>query len=302
MLFRFFVDEFITEKRFENLTENSIRTSEFNYQHMEAYLKTQNITQVIDVTPRIAKLYMHYCKNNGDKPSTLNSRLKRLNALFNWGVKENLIPINPFKLIKRVREDVRIHAFSDEEVKQIISYLRRKRRREDSFYTVRNYTIFLTLIGSGIRLGELVNLKWDNINFKTGQMIVFGKARQEANVPISNQLLKELALYRSYCEDNFGNLSSWVFVNTQNKNITPNAVKCFFKRLSQIMEFENTRCSAHSCRHYFAKTYIQSGGDVLSLARILRHSSIKTTERYVHLFSNELKENNEKFNPLNKVL
>jgi integrase/recombinase XerD len=266
MLVRFLIEEFIAEKRYENVTEQSIRTSEYNYKHLEGFLSAQGIEQVKDITPRVAKRYMMYCKENGDKPTTLNSRLKRIKALFNWAVKEKIIEENPFSEVKKVREDIRIHTFTDEEVKEIISYLRRKKRREDTFYAVRNYTVFLTLIGTGIKLGELVNLRWEDINFETGQMKVFGKARKEANVPLANSLLRELSLWRVYCEEKFTKLSSNVFVNQTNQPLTGNAIKCFFKRLAQAMEFPETRCSAHSCRHYYAKTYIQSGGDIVSLA------------------------------------
>jgi len=67
------------------------------------------------------------------------------------------------------------------------------------------------------------------------------------------------------------------------------------------MDFPETRCSAHSCRHYFAKSWIQNGGDISRLAKILRHSSIKTTEKYLHFWGNEVADDNDKFNPLNKL-
>jgi len=301
MLVRFLIEEFIAEKRYENVTEASIKTSEYNYKHLESFLISEGIEQIKDINSRVAKRYMMKCKENGDKPTTLNSRLKRIKALFNWAVKEQVIEQNPFSDVKKVREDVRINTFTDEEVKEILSYLRRKKRREDSFYAVRNYTVFLTLIGSGIRIGELSNLRWEDFNFDTGQMKVFGKARREANVPLASRLLRELALWKTYCENKFNKTSPYVFVSQANEPLTSNAVKCFFKRLSQAMDFPETRCSAHSCRHYYAKTYIQSGGDIVSLARILRHTSIKTTERYLHFFGNELAEQNEKFNPLNNL-
>ncbi|RDY72598.1 site-specific integrase, partial [Halobacillus trueperi] len=47
-----------------------------------------------------------------------------------------------------------------------------------------------------------------------------------------------------------------------NKQITTNAVKCFFKRLSKVMEFESSRVSAHTFRHTFARKFIENGGDV----------------------------------------
>ncbi len=132
-------------------------------------------------------------------------------------------------------------------------------------------------------------------------MKVFGKAIREANVPLANRLLRELALWKTYCEKKFNKTSPHAFVSQTNKLLTVNAGKCFFKRLAQAVGFPEARCSAHSCRYYYAKTYIQAGGDIVSLARILRHTSIKTTERYLHFFGNELAEQNEKFNPLNNL-
>lgn len=62
MLIRFLIDEFIAEKRYENVTEQSIKTSEYNYKHLEGFLATQGIEQVKDISPRVAKRYMNFAK------------------------------------------------------------------------------------------------------------------------------------------------------------------------------------------------------------------------------------------------
>ncbi|MFP3339597.1 site-specific integrase, partial [Micrococcus sp. SIMBA_131] len=88
------------------------------------------------------------------------------------------------------------------------------------------------------------------------------------------KLAGELAYWQIWCKNNFSDLSPYVFVSQNNKPISSNAIKCVFKRLAKVMNFPETRCSPHSCRHYFAKKYIQNGGDIVSLARILRHTNI----------------------------
>lgn len=78
MLVRFLIEEFIADKRYENVTEHSIKTSEYNYKHLDGFLVAQCIEQVNDITPRVAKRYMMFYKENGDKQTTLNSRLNEL--------------------------------------------------------------------------------------------------------------------------------------------------------------------------------------------------------------------------------
>ncbi|WP_353853973.1 hypothetical protein [Bacillus sp. Bos-x628] len=62
---------------------------------------------------------------------------------------------NPMESIKKVKEDIRIKTFTDEEVKEILSHLRRNKRRENDLHSIRNYTIFLTLIETGLRAQSL---------------------------------------------------------------------------------------------------------------------------------------------------
>lgn len=303
MLLTFTIQEFLTEKRYENLAKPTIQTYEFTFRHLERFFPVSRgwVELIEDITPLHCKRYIRYCMDTNDKPTTINNRIKRAKTLMNWAVSEQIIEENPFQQAKRVREDVKIHAFTNEEVKQILSHLRRVKRRENSLFSIRNHTIFLTLISTGIRLGELVNMSWNDINFEAKTLMVYGKSRTQQTVPLTSQLLKELAPWKAYCERKFHKLNTSVWVNQMNQPITVNAVKLFFKRLADVMCFPQTRCSAHSCRHYYANSYIEQGGDIVSLARILRHTSIKTTERYLTFFSNELQENNKKFNPLNKL-
>ncbi|MCU5063561.1 site-specific integrase [Bacillus cereus] len=55
-----------------------------------------------------------------------------------------------------------------------------------------------------------------------------------------------------FCEREFDTLSGHVFVNKDNRPLTPNAVKCIFKRLKMVMNFKDVRLSAHTFRHTFA--------------------------------------------------
>lgn len=300
MLIRFAYEEFKSEKEFENLSKNTMNSYEILFKDFLSWCDTEGLERVEQLSGRVLKRYLNVCKlERGNNPTTINTKRKQFRAFFNFLVSEGIVDNNPTDNIKKVREDIRIKTFSDDEVKQILSHLRRTRRREDSFYAVRNYTMFLTLIGTGMRVGELVSLKWSSIDLKNRVITVFGKMRQEEQIPLSERLCEELRYLETYYIQTFEERPQSVFVARSGAPLTVNGVKCWFKRLAKKMDFPETRCSAHSCRHYFAKKWIQNGGDISTLAKILRHSSIKTTEKYLHFWGNEVAEDNDKFNPLN---
>lgn len=302
MLLKFAFEEFLSEKEFENLSKNTIEGYKMLFSDFLSWAEENGIERVEDVSSRHLKAYLNMCKTEkGNNPTSINTKRKQFRAFFNFLVSEGILDENPTDNVKRVREDIRINTFSDEEVQQIITYLRRTKRREDTFYAVRNYTIFMTLIGTGMRVGELVSLKWHNVDFQHRTIKVFGKMRREEFIPLSERLCDELRYWEGYCTRHFGKTPQSVFMSLSGAPLTVNGVKCWFKRLAKKMNFPETRCSAHSCRHYFAKKWIQNGGDISTLARVLRHSSIKTTERYLQFWGNEVAEDNDRYNPLNNL-
>jgi integrase/recombinase XerD len=302
MLIRFAMKEFLSEKEFENLSKNTLKAYQMLFNDFEKWCEGNGLERVDDLTSRALKSYLNYCKNEkGNNPTSINTKRKQFRAFFNFLVAEGIIDENPTDSVKRVREDIRIKTFTDDEVKQVLSYLRRIRRKEDSFYAIRNHCIFLTLIGTGLRASELTSLKWNNVELKNRTIKVFGKMRREEAVPLSEKLCEELKHWEGYCIQTFGKRPQSVFVNSSGEGLTVNGLKLWFKRLAKKMEFPETRCSAHSCRHYFAKSWIQNGGDISTLAKVLRHSSIKTTEKYLQFWGNEVADDNDKFNPLNTL-
>ncbi|PGT76184.1 tyrosine-type recombinase/integrase [Bacillus sp. AFS040349] len=302
MLIRFAMKEFLSEKEYENLSKNTLKAYQMLFDDFLSWCEREDLSRITDVTSRALKNYLSLCKTEkGNNPTSLNTKRRQFRAFFNFLVQEDIIQENPTDSIKRVKEDIRIKTFTDDEVKEILSHLRRTKRREDTYFAVRNYTMFLTLIGTGLRASELTSLKWSAVDLHNRSIKVFGKMRREESVPLSEPLVKELAYWKEYCLSQFGELSPHVFPNQKNQALTVNALKCWFKRLAQVMDFEETRCSAHSCRHYFAKTWIQNGGDISTLSKVLRHTSIKTTEKYLQFWGNEVAEDNDKFNPLTKL-
>ncbi|MCM3595054.1 tyrosine-type recombinase/integrase [Metabacillus idriensis] len=304
MLLKFAIQDFKDDSEFKNLSEQSIKNYMIQLNEFHGFCAEKEILNVEDVTANTIKSYLLYCmKLKENNPVTVNTKIKNLKAFFNYMVESDIVieKRNPMIKIEKAKTDTKIDVFSDNHIKQMLNYYRRLKGREHSFYAYRDYTIILTLLGSGMRLGELCNLKWNEIDLITGTIIVFGKNRTQASIPITDKLVKELAEYKVFCQQHFEELSEHVFINRENKPMTTDAVKNVFKRLKAIMNFKNVRLSAHTFRHTFAHRFLMNGGDVFTLQKMLRHSNLKMTEKYLAIWGTALREQNEKFNPLSNL-
>ncbi|MGE8036909.1 tyrosine-type recombinase/integrase [Lysinibacillus sp. NPDC093692] len=155
------------------------------------------------------------------------------------------------------------------------------------------------MLGTGIRIGELRNLRWSDV--MENQLVVFGKNRKQETVPLTDKVLNELEELKLYCNRYFNKLPEYIFANRNGTQMSYEATKSVFTRLQEVMNFKDVRLSAHTFRHTFAHRCIMNGMDVFTLQKILRHSSLSMTQKYLALWGNALHEQNNKYNPLNNI-
>lgn len=303
LLLKFAIQDFLDDRKFKNVTLKTIESYKNILKHFFDFCNENEILNVQDVTPNTVKKYLLHCQNKGNNSTTTNTKLQRIRAFFNYMVECEVIEKNPADKFQRAKEDIKIDVFSDYHIRQMLNYYRRIKQREKAFYAYRDYSIIVTLLGTGLRLSELCSLKWNDIDFVNQTLTVFGKSRKRETIPITEKLAKELSSYKLYCEQYFGaeNLSEYVFTNRSNKQLTPNAVQNVFKRLAKIMNFKDVRLSSHTFRHTFCHRLAMSGMSAFAIQKLMRHQNINVTMRYVAMWGNDLKEQNEKFNPLNNL-
>ena len=175
------------------------------------------------------------------------------------------------------------------------------KKRGHEFFAYRDYTMIITLLSTGIRLGELCNLKWQDVDFKNDVIVLYGKKRSQSAIPMVDKLKSELAEYKVYVEAVFEETNEYVFTNRFNKPLSPDGAKNVFKTLRHAMNFKDVRLSAHTFRHTFAINMVMAGADAFTVQKLLRHTTLTMTMRYVHLYGQQLAEKNNKYNPLNTM-
>lgn len=305
MLIKFAIQEFIQDREYRNLSTETLESYRITLNELQQHLATQSVLNIHDVKSTNIKDYLIYCKSTlGNNPTTVNSKLRRTKTFFNYLIEEEMLNAkdSPVKKVSYAIEEIKIEVFNDEHIKQMLNFFRRANKRKREFFTYRGYVMIIVLLGTGVRLGELRNLTWNDVNLTSGTITVFGKKREQSSIPITASLVEELKQYKQYCEQHFGQLGKHVFVSSNsNTQLNIESMKDLFKKLRYAMDFKDVRLSAHTFRHTFAHRMIMNGCDVFTLQKMLRHKELSITQRYLSLWGTALREQNNKYNPLNSI-
>jgi integrase/recombinase XerD len=301
LLLKFAFQDFIDDRKFKNTTKVNIQNYKVLLGEFVDYCHKNEVLNVEEIESNHVKKYLVFCQNKGNSAGTINTKLQRIRAFLNYMVEESMVKENVAKKVKRQKEDVKINVFSDEQIRQMLGYYRGLRRREKSYFAYRGYMLILTFIGTGLRRTEIINLKWSDVDLENLTMSVYGKRRKKEIVFLTEKLAKEISAYYLFCKRHFEKVSDYVFVNRDNTQMTQNSIMLVFQNLQRKMNFPDVRVSPHTFRHTFCHRLAMSGMSAFAIQKMMRHENISVTMRYVAMWGNELKEQNDKYNPLNNM-
>lgn len=165
----------------------------------------------------------------------------------------------------------------------------------------RNKAILETLYSCGLRVSELVSLRFEDCFFDEGFIRVIGKGNKERLVPVSPSVVEEVTLY---AENDRGNVpvkkgsEAIVFLNRRGAQLTRVMIFTIIKRLAEAAGIRKT-ISPHTFRHSFATHLIEGGANLRAVQDMLGHENITTTEIYTHLDQRFLREAILTYHPRN---
>jgi len=166
----------------------------------------------------------------------------------------------------------------------------------------RNKAILETLYSCGLRVTELVNLRFEEIFFNEGFIRVIGKGNKQRLVPVSPSVEKEIGIYndnyRKHMKIKPGN-ESYVFLNRRGAQLTRVMIFTIIKNLAERAGIKKN-ISPHTFRHSFATHLLEGGANLRAIQEMLGHESITTTEIYTHLDQHFLKDAIISFHPRSK--
>ena len=305
------IDYYEICNRAEGKSPKTLSWYSANLRSFDLYLRSRHIPDETDnIDIRLLRNYVLYLfKRNcyQDHPytpvkprplsnTTVHGHIRTLRAFFNWLTEEEFIQENPATSLKPPKlEHKVITILSDEEIRTIMGTFNPKQPSD-----ARNQAIFMLLLDSGLRIGETIRLRIDDLHLSEGIVKVMGKGKKERFVPIGNNSQKVIQRYLFRYRPKLANQDiDYVFLTSSGKVITENGAKLMFARLARRSGVK--RLHAHLCRHTFATKFLINGGDVFTLQQILGHSTLEMVRHYVNLASNDVVLQHRRFSPLDRM-
>lgn len=165
----------------------------------------------------------------------------------------------------------------------------------------RNKAIIETLYSCGLRVSELIHLKFSQIYFKQGFIRVIGKGNKERLVPVSPSVEREMSFYVDGARKSTPQIKGsedFVFLNRRGRPLTRVMIFTIIKQLSESIGLKKN-ISPHTFRHSFATHLIEGGANLRAVQDMLGHESITTTEIYTHLDKSFIREAIISYHPRN---
>ena len=279
MLLKDILKEYEYEIKIKNLSPSTFKSYRSILNMFAKYLENEHgVTNVSKISKFHIKHYIVSLKQKGLKPSSVNTHIRAIKAFLSFCVKEDYInKVDKIGLLKE--NNGIIQSFNNEEIKSMVNYF-----KMNNFLNARNKCIVATLLDTGIRVGELCNLKINDVG-ETSIIVVEGKGKKTRVLPISPSLKKIMIKYErirdNYATKYYFNVENY-FISRTGKPLTNEGVQLMIKKLEQNISIrKNIRCSPHTFRHTACQQMLMNGADIYTVSRIMGHSNLLITKRYL---------------------
>lgn len=184
---------------------------------------------------------------------------------------------------KDLREK-QVTVLTEEEITRILFYM-----KNDSHFSLRNESIVLILLYTGVRVTECINIRLDHINWFYGELTVVGKGSRIRSIPLRTDVLEILKDYvRKERIDHPHANSPYLFLSQRSPQLSRDAICEILKGLGRKV---NVHLYPHLFRHTFCTRLLKKGADIELVGKLAGHSSVQTTIQYYLSYSDVEKRN-----------
>jgi integrase/recombinase XerD len=276
-----------------NTCENYLRDTERYRWFME---DQKAITRPLNVTTDQVRDFVHFLVYDAFlNEHSLSRNISSIRSLHGFLVHEDYTDQDPTELLDTPRLTRKLPVYLT--VEEIDLIFARIDMREN--LGLRNRAMLETMYSCGLRVSEAVNLTQSMMYLDEGFIRVMGKGSKERLIPIGTSAMHYIDMYKTYARNHASpkkGEEDIMFLNRRGSRLTRNMVFIIIKDLVALAGINKT-VSPHTFRHSFATHLIEGGADLRAVQEMLGHESITTTEIYLHLDRDYLKEVHRTFHP-----
>lgn len=236
--------------------------------------------------------FVLYLCDSGMSDVSVNTYLRDLITVLHYLMREG--DLQPFKMHSIKVDETHKETYTDED---LLRLLKKPDKKKCGFIEYQCWVMTNFLFSTGIRQRSLMNIQVKDIDLENAVVVIrVTKNRKVLIIPLNQTLvmiLKEFLKYRQH-----KNPDDWLFCNVFGQQLVKSTCYHMLYHYNKGRGVETT--GIHRYRHTFAKQWILNGGNVVSLSRLLGHSSLNITQNYINLLTTDLSKQVDEINLLDK--
>jgi len=269
-----FLHHLQTERR---LSANTLKHYRRDLQEILCFCRNAGIPRWNDLDTHQVRQYAAQVHRRGLGGRSIQRRLSALRSFYNYLLRERQVSRNPAHDVSAPKSERRLpHTLNVDDITQLLNATAR------DALELRDLAILELMYSSGLRLGELVALDWDDIDVKERMLRVTGKGAKTRVVPIGVKAVAALQAWRRQRGQPADTAEPAVFTGRHGRRLGARAVQQRVRRWARQQGLPGD-IHPHTLRHSFASHLLESSGDLRAVQELLGHADISTTQIYTHL-------------------
>ena len=261
---------------------------------LKIFSKWLNNNSLIDVDKKQIQDYFSYRKDSNISASTQSRMLTCLHSFYQFLSDKKNLKIDPTEQLDYPKLEKKLPVFLNvQEVEKLLETPSSK-----SLLGQRDRAMLELLYSCGLRVSELINLSYHNINLKDEFIRIHGKGNKERLLPMGEIAIDYLTKYELNSRPALlkNGQSDSYFLSNRGKAMSRQNFFYIIKDYASKAGIDKP-LSPHSLRHAFATHLVQKGADLRSVQLMLGHSDISSTQLYTHIQNAQLKTQHQKHHP-----
>ncbi|MEP1085965.1 tyrosine-type recombinase/integrase [Algoriphagus sp.] len=225
--------------------------------------------------------------DSGLSATSVNRKIATLRSYYKFLLRSRIISADPTYKLKSLKTPKKLPEFVQESA---IESVLNESVYESTFEGQRDKMVMEFLYLTGVRLSELVGMKWSDINLIEDSVKVLGKRKKERIIPITKGLKQNILLYKKVFEERFSKVgqSDYFIVSNQQKQSYPMMIFRIVRHYLDLFA-QTSKRSPHVLRHTFATHLLNKGADLNAVKDLLGHANLAATQVYTHNSMEKLK-------------
>jgi integrase/recombinase XerD len=286
--------EFIQEKEISGLSEPTLKSYAKSWKKFVEFCNVTEDSTTEEIDKDVIFHWIGTMKLDGLSFNSINHYLRDIRAFFYWCMDDARKYIEYFKIECVKGQEEKPKDFETEEIETLLE----KPTTRESFATWRTWAMVNFILATGARSSTLCDIRIEDVDFKNKEIVYAHTKNKKAQVmPLSSALETVLKEYIRVWRN--GIKSGYLFCNIGEEQLTTSALRIAFRKYTQERGVSKT--NVHGLRHSFARDWVKNNGNMFALQKILGHSTLDMTRRYVKIYGEDLKEDFDKYNPLDTM-